>query len=219
MGLVLENITLFCVDGRVDISKSVTDIYKALVLSSRLIKFGSVKYLGAQNITKPEDGIEYVHIPQMDYSAYSEFMIKKLANYISSDFMINIQSDGFILNPQLWEDEFLNYDYIGAPWWYLNPHLAYASKEGIDCKNNVGNGGFSLRSRKFIEESRKIQYDGYSPEDAFLCIKSYEPLINSGIKFAPTEVASKFSTEPYRRNSFGFHDCNFGIDDVVVNNE
>src|ERR1700722_12124880 len=45
---------------------------------------------------------------------------------------LTIQYDGFVLDSDMWRAEFLDYDYIGAPW----PHRGYA----------VGNGGFSLRS-------------------------------------------------------------------------
>lgn len=65
-------------------------------------------------------------------------MIKELNKYIETSYVLIIQYDGFILNPDAWTDEFLEYDYIGAPWWYTD-----------DC--NVGNGGFSLRSKKLLE--------------------------------------------------------------------
>ena len=30
--------------------------------------------------------------------------------------MLIVQDDGFIINKNLWDEEFLSYDYIGAPW-------------------------------------------------------------------------------------------------------
>src|SRR5215475_905377 len=44
-----------------------------------------------------------------------------------------IQWDSWIVAPEMWRDEYLEFDYIGAPWWY---------KDGM----NVGNGVFCLRS-------------------------------------------------------------------------
>ena len=49
-----------------------------------------------------------------------------------------------------WRDEFLEYDYIGAPW-----------NVPAGSRNNIGNGGFSLR-RKFLEVSSKLRYN---PDD------------------------------------------------------
>lgn len=47
-------------------------------------------------------------------------MIKELNKYIETDYVLIVQYDGFILNPKAWMDEFLEYDYIGAPWWYTD---------------------------------------------------------------------------------------------------
>src|ERR1700742_303923 len=44
--------------------------------------------------------------------AYSEFVLKDLAEYVNTEFVLIIQYDGFILNPAAWSDEFLAYDYI-----------------------------------------------------------------------------------------------------------
>lgn len=35
---------------------------------------------------------------------------------ITTDFNIAVQADGFAVNLDAWDDDFLNYDYIGAPW-------------------------------------------------------------------------------------------------------
>ena len=134
---------------------------------------------------------------------YNTFFVEGIKNIIDTDFVLNVQADGFIINPNLWSNDFLNYDYIGAPWrWH------------IVC----GNGGFSLRSKKFLESSSTIKYDPKhseylcAPEDWFLCIKNRNILINNGIKFADIETASKFSFEhpiglkqEGLANSFGFH--------------
>ena len=48
-------------------------------------------------------------------SEYNNFMLK-IGEYIESDFALVVQDDGHIVNPNNWSDEFLAYDYIGAPW-------------------------------------------------------------------------------------------------------
>jgi hypothetical protein len=126
---------------------------------------------------------------------YNTFILKELNNHISDGHVLIIQYDGYILNPSAWTPAFLEYDYIGAPW------LTQPVSE--DCK--VGNGGFSLRSKKLLEETSLLHYDG-TPEDIFICRTKSQYLREKGIKFAPISVAHNFSIEnlPYK-NQFGFH--------------
>lgn len=153
--------------------------------------------------------------------SYAKFCINELTNHIVSDYCLIVQWDGFIINGDLWTDKFLNYDYIGSPWGFPD-----------DCRNKIGNGGFSLRSKKFLEVSSSIQYEPYNyetytplqlydrrvaPEDWFLCYGNYYNLIDKGIKFPPIELAYRFSVEHPSRvkqfnrekletyESFGFH--------------
>ena len=93
--------------------------------------------------------------------------------------------------------KYIKTDYIGAPW-YLQPW---------ELDKTVGNGGFSLRSRKFLAASARLDYSGFEePEDVFLCRSSDKILKQNGIKFAPHDLAYKFSVEdmPYK-GQFGFH--------------
>ena len=46
---------------------------------------------------------------------YNNFLLT-INPYIDSDFALIVQDDGHIVNPTKWNAEFLNYDYIGAPW-------------------------------------------------------------------------------------------------------
>lgn len=122
---------------------------------------------------------------------YSKFIINELPGLVTTDHVLIIQSDGFITNPECWMDDFLNYDFIGAPW----PFPPY-----------VGNGGFSLRSRKLLEACRGIYEEGVY-EDVSICCRHRQELIAQGIKFAPLEVAAKFSRElvPVSGTTFGFY--------------
>ena len=83
-------------------------------------------------------------------------------------------------------------------------------------KNCVGNGGFSLRSRKLVERTAKIKFSSLDlpiyHEDVIICHYLYEKMIESGINFAPPKLASEFSIENVNHlygqdvNSvFGFH--------------
>ncbi len=80
----------------------------------------------------------------------------------------------------------------------------------------VGNGGFSLRSKKLLtllsgmSESNEISE--YHPEDVVVCVRLRKELESRGIVFAPEDVAGQFSFESlddqnnYKwTDQFGFH--------------
>lgn len=129
---------------------------------------------------------------------YSEFCIKELYKYVNTAYLLICQYDGFVHNWKAWDNRYLDYDYIGAPWYY---------NDGM----SVGNGGFSLRSRRLMEilatdETITILH----PEDHHIC-RTYRPYLEQkyGIKFAPIELAEKFSFEGYRQPD-KFLDRQFG---------
>lgn len=126
-------------------------------------------------------------VPVQVTGNYSQWILKNLKDYVSASHCLVQQWDSCILNPDLWSHEFLEYDYIGAPW-PSGPH-------------RVGNGGFSLRSTKFLEESAKIAdllpigNPIYDNEDYYACVTCAEYLKMKGIKFATLELARQFSVE------------------------
>jgi glycosyltransferase involved in cell wall biosynthesis len=164
-------------------------LLKAAEISQRGIEFGDVVMLKEPNIKSKEE--------------YSRFMIKELYKYVRTSHVLVIQWDGYVLNPAAWEDEFLNYSYSGATWCF---------KSG----GNVGNGGFSLRSRNLCEVLAKDEsITDVHPEDAVIS-RQYRPYLEKkyGIKFAPEEVANRFAIEAYGSHDkkyagqFGFHGFN-----------
>jgi hypothetical protein len=133
--------------------------------------------------------------PLQSRTDYSRFMLRDLADHIDTDHALCIQWDGFVLNGGAWEPRFLDYDYIGAVW----PQF----KDG----HNVGNGGFSLRSRRLLRKCRDLPFDGSEAEDVCICRVSRALLEREGMRFAPEAVARRFSFEresPTGRE-FGFH--------------
>ena len=140
--------------------------------------------------------------PILSIERYSNFLISQIHRYIETSHVLVIQYDGFILNPSAWRDTFLEYDYIGAPWYHLGPNL------------RVGNGGFSLRSKKLMElaahrfSEQKTDY--CHPEDVWICHDTRPFLESNGIHFAPETIAKHFSFEADLRHrkwngQFGFH--------------
>lgn len=112
---------------------------------------------------------------------------------------LNIQWDSWIWDPAKWRDEFLEYDFIGAPWWYK------------DWKN-VGNTGFCLKSKRLIQYiyDRRLQFPcDTSAEDDLLCRKYRPKLENAGFIWAPEKIAYDFAFECVQpapgSRQFGFH--------------
>lgn len=154
------------------------------------------------------EGIDVVKINKLDYEGYNRFVAMDLWQHTSSEYVLLVQNDGYITDGSLWTEEFLKYDYIGAPW----PPATQYTKDGVEVR--VGNGGFSLRSRKLLRAPINLGIEftdmgtGFWHEDGFLCVHYRKELENFGIKFAPVELAAQFSTElqvPETRKSFGGH--------------
>lgn len=146
------------------------------------------------------DNIELHLIDKLDWYQYNDYVLS-LIDHTDNDYVLLIQDDGHIVNPDLWDDEFLDYDYIGAPWpseesWISLQHQDQQSlMREVFPKNRVGNGGFCLRSRKFLEFSSQYNSCNGLGEDSFLCTRKYYDAIDYGIKFAPLELAIKFAYE------------------------
>jgi hypothetical protein len=139
---------------------------------------------------------------------YSRFVLYELHKYIRTDFALLVQHDGYVTNPDEWTDEFLEYDYVGAPW----PPATHYTPRGIEAR--VGNGGFSLRSKKLLNAFNELSLPftdngtGFYHEDGQICNYYRKELEDYGIKYAPVELAARFSTElqvPETVESFGRH--------------
>ena len=186
----------------------------SLRISAHNIEFNSIKLLCSSEPKKKYSDIEYILIPQMDLLGYGRLIIQDLHKYFKTSHCLIVQSDSFVVDASLWKEEFLKYDYIGAPWSekvHVNSNLVLNMK-----KNPVGNGGFSLRSHKLAKITSKIDFDSLQlpikSEDVVICHYLYKEMIDEGVSFATPELAAKFSIENennlYGQNVnsvFGFH--------------
>jgi hypothetical protein len=159
------------------------------------VEFGSALLLTDQEpvITHPE--ISWRRIAAIwSREAYSEFVLRELARHVDLPHALVVQWDGFVVDASRWRDEFLDYDYIGATW------------PQFDDEHNVGNGGFSLRSKRLLDFTASAEFPGHHPEDVSIC-RTYRALLErKGLRFAPAEVAGRFSFERGApTESFGFH--------------
>lgn len=208
--LNLPNITLLAVTS---VELEETDL--ALRISSHDINFGAVKLLSSEKWISTDPKIEVVPIPRINFEGYSKFILEELVHYVDAEFCLVVQSDGFVLNASRWNPSFLDYDYIGAPW--PQDLTLQPGDVPLDVSGNcVGNGGFSLRSKKLLNMTSKINFDKLSflskSEDLIICHYLYEQMLAAGIKFPTPELAAQFSIESptaaYGQNPktcFGFH--------------
>jgi hypothetical protein len=145
----------------------------------------------------PLDGFAFHEIPKFrSLDDYNALILQGLLRHLETDHVLLAQYDGFVSNPSCWSDDFLAWDYIGAPWPQYRHHA-------------VGNGGFSLRSRRLLAALRELPVEtSDAPEDVIIC-RHWRAVLESdfGIRFAPPEVASRFSHEWGTPSgpTFGFH--------------
>jgi hypothetical protein len=186
--LDLSHISLVCVESRnpklakfaIDQCLSHANFGECILLSEKRFELPSY--------------ITQVEIPAINSTQdYSQFMINELHKYFDLDIALIIQWDGFILSPDSWNDEFLKFDYIGAPW--------------VD-RGIVGNGGFSLRSKKLCQALAKMSVKETHPEDWVICTLLKQDLEEKyGISFPSLEIARLFAFESEKTDfkTFGFH--------------
>ena len=208
--LTLPNVTLLAVT-----SVEIEQHQMSLKISSQNIEFGAVKLLSSSLPEKKYSDIEYVSVTPMGRADQNRFLIEDLHKYFETSHCLYVEADSFVVNADLWKEEFLEFDYIGAPWpnkIQMNPNLILNMKE-----NCVGNGGFSLRSRKLLKTIAKINFDSLKfpikNEDIIICHYLYKEMIDKGIRFAPPKLAAQFAIEwdalhlygQDENSVFGFH--------------
>ncbi|MEI6400317.1 MAG: DUF5672 family protein [bacterium] len=187
----------------------INDTIHALRESMKGIDFAEAILITHEKINLDDLGIKVINIEKLDYKGYNHFVAYKLADYIQTDYVMLVQNDGYILRPQKWDPDFLKYDYIGAPW---APNVHFTN-EGVNVR--VGNGGFTLRSKKLLNILNELNLPftdngtGFFHEDGLICVYHRKTLEDAGIKFAPVDVAARFSHETDCKESvwkpFGFH--------------
>jgi hypothetical protein len=116
----------------------------------------------------------------------------------------------------MWQDQWMQYDYIGALWPYPQDDFSFRDQDGNIQR--MGNGGFTLRSKKLLCVANDLdlewkQYYGFYHEDGFFCCHNRSKYESVGCKFAPIEVAAEFSHESQVEENqghipFGFHGRN-----------
>lgn len=186
----LPEVTVICVDCYMQ-GAAISAIKKTL----KQIKAARTVFIS--NIDIKIEGVETIIIdPITSKRQYSIFLIKELYKYFDTPYVLVIQHDGYVLNGEAWNPDFLNYDIIGAPWLYTD-------------ERNLPNGGFSLRSKRLQEILGADEFiQVCDPEDEVIG-RLYRGYLEQkyDIKFPSEELADTFSFElrsPICK-TFGFH--------------
>ena len=224
----LVSLSISCVDT-LNYEKSIYAIKRTINTLREKTSVDHVYWYSDMKMPETFEGVPVTNVlidKLTGQTSYSKITLGLVPAVCEHDFDLIVQWDGYAVNPEAWTDDFFNYDYIGATW----------------DDGGVGNGGFSLRSNKLYEQMVDLKM-GYKPsdfspeiaskyinvdkdrdgsdfigEDVVICRIYKEQLESAGIKFAPHQVADRFSIEnhspvaPWTGNlnqwvgkSLGFH--------------
>src|SRR5947208_16273484 len=176
--LELQDVTLCCIDTR-----NHALALRALRKSAAQIHFARTLFITDRDLV--EAGIDVrVIAPLQSRDAYSEFVLRSLLAQIDTPHVLLVQWDGYVVNPAAWRAEFLDCDYIGATWFWHDDSM------------RVGNGGFSLRSRKLLSALQDPRIVLTEAEDVTIC-RAFRPLLerDHDIRFASEALANAFAFE------------------------
>jgi len=198
----LPNVSLIAVAGNKQ-AETIASLYKSM----KECDFAEVVML--TNIDIEAEGIKCINVGGLDtWAEYNRFIVKELYKYFTTSHCLIVQYDSWVLDGSLWDNEWLNYDLIGA--------------RGLSDGRNNYNGGFSLRSWEFQSVIADNDFiDITAPEDEVLC-RLYRAYLEDkyDFKYCTDEVADAFAFELHEpvAPTFGFH--NFHkmpyIDHVII---
>lgn len=187
----LPNVTVIIAD-----TKNYGRAAYAIVKTLEQIKPAKTVWLTDIDYDHPD--VEVVKIPPIKSKAdYSRIITKGLTKYFQTPYCLTIQHDGYCISGESWDDEFYKYDFIGAPWVYP------------DEDRNVGNDGFSLKSKRLCDILANDDFiEIVEPCDEIIG-RLYRRYLEQkyNIKYPSEEVADTFSYElrtPICK-TFGFH--------------
>lgn len=204
-----KNLTIVSVYGHNDGSGALP----AIVRSLQELPGSRGLLLSVERPKEMPDNVEWRKIYPLGYREYSTFMLHCLYAQIETEFCLVVQDDGWVLDGRNFKPEYYNYDYIGG--------ITHAGLVGDSLILGFGwiahanpilvlNGGFSLRSRRFLEAPNRHgiaqafsnEIHLWNEDVQLTCLRKhwFEEL---GYSIAPPEVAKEFSLEHLAPN---FHD-------------
>src|SRR5258707_2014023 len=156
--LELPGVTLCCIDTR-----NHALALRALKQSAAQIRFARALFITDRDLVGAGIDVRVI-APLQSRDAYSEFVLRSLLAHIDTPHVLLVQWDGYVVNPAAWRAEYLDYDYIGATWFWHDDSM------------RVGNGGFLLRSRKLLSALQDPRIVLTETEDVTICRALLPPL-------------------------------------------
>jgi hypothetical protein len=162
-----------------------------------------------KKLTRDWGAVRFHDLKTESLSSTQYNSLKKSADtwrILNSETLLWIELDCLLVQQGI--DDFLEWDYVGAPW---HPEVAISP----NCR--VGNGGLSLRKRsamlRIAEDSKNNPAPNPSPsviytEDMYFCINMQlcNQLQPGAFKIPDVETASQFSVESiYKPSPIGLH--------------
>ena len=176
--LKLPNVTLIAITG---LGYKTPEHVSALKKSCEGIEFGAVKLIQLAEV--------------VDIDTWNKAMIYELPKYVETSHALVIHDDGYVINPELWNPEWLYLDFIGAPFPLPTDDFSYRDEEGE--LQRVGNS-VSLRSKKLLDRASQCEwksFHGFYNEDGFISVNHRKEFEREGFRFATLEQAVHFSKE------------------------
>ena len=129
---------------------------KAMKYSMRGIEFGDAVFVTHKKPFGLPKNIRYSHTSELkNIDDFNYKMVYELGEHINTEFALIVHADGFVVNPEMWRDEFLDYDYIGAPW-PLPPEGDTTTYRDINGKRIPGSSS-NRTTRSGLEPSSSLR--------------------------------------------------------------
>ena len=187
----------------------------ALRRTAERIPYPCRKILVSPYWLRDPEQVKHIHQPYLGPMTtevgfvLNRFILRDLPYLLDdADFLVLVQSDGYAVNKEAWTDEFLDYDYIGAPWTLWQTAII----SPFNLSRRVGSGGFSLRSHKWYRTATTAPVFTGGCEDIFCTVKHWNHFAKAGCEIAPVSLALRWCfehrLEDYDHSpekSFGFH--------------
>lgn len=190
--LHLSDVTLVCVDTRTPELG-----IAAMQHCQRQVQFAdALLFTHPARVADVPAGIRPLPLQIDSVPAYSDFMLRGLLPHIHTSHLLVVQWDGYLLDATRWDPAWLQCDYLGAP------------LRGEPGERAVGNGGFSLRSRRLLQALQDPALVMRHPEDICIC-HDHRAILEQGhgLRFGSLAQARRFAYERLLPDAptFGFH--------------
>lgn len=183
-------------------------------------RFKEIKlFTAAENPTNTINdlNIEFIKIPKLSYADFNVFCLLDVAKHVNTTHALFVQTDGFVNEGKLWNEDYFNYDFVGQPWLHDSGEIVHPWV--TDKNESVGEGGFCLRSKKLMDIIAAIDptiiktlvYNYKINEDILICKHFRDALKAAGCKFIDPASGKKFCAGINNNDvsklsgSFGFH--------------